>query len=207
MNRWYVVGTDTGVGKTVVATILATMLGGDYYKPVQTGCEQASDSDWVSSRLPANKHRCHPEAYRLQHPVSPHEAAHREGVQLNAPRLTPPLTDRPLIVELTGGVLCPFDQHSLLVDWFTRLKGNWVIVSHHKLGSINHTLLTVEALRRRSVEPIGIIFNGQAAPYSESFILEQTQCPCLGRLQPEPNLDKPTIRRYSEQWKPTFSQL
>lgn len=194
--RLIVAGIGTDVGKTVAAAILAQLLKADYWKPVSTGPEGARDrlvvSGWIDSC-------CHEESYRLPDPVSPHEAAARCGVEIVAEAIRVPEVDR-LVIEMVGGVLVPLSNRWLSGDLFHQFEADWVVVSRHYLGSINHTLLTVEALRRRSIEPLGIIFNGESNQASEEAICQHTALPVVGRIGREPSLDREVVERYCTQW-------
>ena len=155
--RFFVTGTDTGVGKTYVAALLAVGMGCAYWKPVQSGAD--TDTDWVrrTAGLPAS--RLVPEAYRLPEPLSPHEAARRQGVEIDMARLALPDRER-LVVEGAGGVMVPLNGDYLMIDLIAALRLPAVIVARSELGTINHTLLTLEQLRRRDCPVLGVVVNG-----------------------------------------------
>ncbi len=203
----FVTGIGTDVGKTVVAAILTRALGADYWKPVQAGVEPGTDRGLVQTLVPAAT--CHPEAYRLQLAASPHAAAAAEGVTLAlAPLLAArSRTTRPLVVEGAGGVLVPLAPGLLLIDLIAALALPVVLVSRHYLGSINHTLLTVEALRSRQIAIAGLVFNGPPTPATESFILAQTGLPVLLRVPEMPAITAEVISRLAATvvWPPALT--
>lgn len=189
-----VAGIGTEIGKTVVSAILATALEADYWKPIQCG---EPDSVVVTQWL--DRQRVHTPAYSLQAPVSPHQAARLENVVIQ-PEMMLPATKRPLIIEGVGGVLVPLTTRLLAIDVLSQWSGRWIIVSKHYLGSINHTLLTIEALRKRDLPILGLVFNGAPQPDSEAAICEMTGLPILARLLPERTMNKHTIQKYAYEW-------
>lgn len=183
MNRkWVVTGTDTDIGKTVFAAGLAGALQADYWKPVQAGLEDGTDSEAVLrlSGLPAD--HILPETYRLKIPASPHYSAAQEGLAISADHLMVPESTRPLVIEGAGGALVPINDHFLYADLFARWKIPTIIVASTRLGTINHSLLTIEALRARAVPILGMAFIGDAVPDSQSTICVIGKVPELGRL-------------------------
>lgn len=180
-RRFIVTGTDTGIGKTVVSAGLAGHLGAHYWKPVQAGLDEESDSDAVR-RLTEGRATVMPEAYRLATPCSPHEAARLDGISIDPARLTLPATDGPLIIEGAGGVLVPINDRLLAVDLFATWACPVILVARTTLGTINHSLLSLEALRARGIEVTGILFSGDENAASEAAIVRFGQCRHLGRL-------------------------
>ena len=198
MHKIIVAGTGPDVGKTVVSAILTTLLEGEYWKPIQCGDEESSDTATMKKWIDPT--RIHMPVYSLKAPLSPHHAARLENISIRLDAIVPPQTRRPLIIEGAGGIFVPLTLKVLSFDLFKTWNCRWVIVSRHYLGSINHTLLTLEALKRQNVPVAGLIFNGEPNPDSEAAILEISQIPLLGRVLPEPLLDKKTIQRYAKQW-------
>ncbi len=207
MHRIMVAGIGTDVGKTIVSTILTTFLKGDYWKPIQCGDEKNSDTATVKRWLDTTVHAIHPPAYSLKASLSPHHAVRLENTLIRLDSIILPETTRPLIIEGVGGIFVPLTPKISSLDLFKSWDCQWVIVSKHYLGSINHTLLTLEVLKKFCLPILGIIFNGEHNPDSESAILEISQVPILGRLLPEANLNSQTIQRYAKQWQPLFSKL
>jgi dethiobiotin synthetase len=207
MHRIMVAGIGTDIGKTIVSAILTTLLKGDYWKPIQCGDEENSDTTKMKRWLDTTKHTIHSPAYSLKAPLSPHHAARLENILIRLDSITLPQTARPLIIEGVGGILVPLTSKNSSIDLFKSWDCQWIIVSKHYLGSINHTLLTIEVLKKLSIPILGIIFNGEHNPDSESAILDISQVRVLGRLLPENNLNLQTIQEYAIQWKPLFSEL
>ncbi|NNM00667.1 MAG: dethiobiotin synthase [Gammaproteobacteria bacterium] len=179
MQQVVVAGIGTGVGKTLVAAILVEALGADYWKPVQAGELDATDTMTVSALTTPGRGRILPEAYRLSRPESPHAAAAAEGVEIEAARLALPVVDGPLVVELAGGVLVPLGGGLTNADLLIRWSLPVVLVSSYYLGSINHTLLSVEALTARGIAIAGLVFNGDPVAASRAGILALTGLPVL----------------------------
>jgi dethiobiotin synthetase len=178
-----VTGTDTDVGKTVFAAGLAGALGARYWKPVQAGLDGGTDAETVA-RLA--RVETLPEAYRLATPCSPHRAAEIDGVTIDPALLVPPAIDGPLVIEGAGGALVPVTRDLLFADLFARWQLPVVIVARTALGTINHSLLTIEALRSRGVPIHGIAFTGDPVPDTEATIPVIGGVRVLGRL---PRLD------------------
>jgi dethiobiotin synthetase len=189
-----VTATDTDVGKTIFAAGLVGALDGCYWKPVQAGLDDGTDSERVArlSGLPAD--RILPEAYRLVTPASPHIAAAIDQVTIDPERLTPPPTDRRLVVEGAGGPLVPLTGGLLYADMFARWRMETIVVARTTLGTINHSLLAIEALRARGVSILGIAFIGDANEGSEASIAAIGRVKRLGRLPWIDPLDAATLR-------------
>lgn len=207
MHKIIVAGSGPDVGKTVASAILTVLLNGGYWKPIQCGDEETSDTATMKKLIDTAKHRIYAPTYSLKAPLSPHHAARLEDVSISLSSIIPQQTTRPLVIETAGGIFTPLSIQELNIDLFKSWKSRWVIVSRHYLGSINHTLLTVEALKRRDVPIAGLIFNGDPNPDSEAAILEISRLPLLGRLLPEPDLNPSTIQRYAQLWHPCLKQL
>ena len=197
MNKIVVAGIGTDVGKTVVCSILIDALRAEYWKPVQ--CGQDSDREKIEQLVPGCK--THQEAYALKAPRSPHHAAKLEGVRIDPAQIQPPPSVRPLIIEGCGGLLVPLNLQTTTLDLFAKWDCEWILVSRHYLGSINHTLLAVEAMKNRSLKVRGIIFNGNPFPETEEVILKLTQLPCLARINQEPQWNSKTVQKYVKKWK------
>lgn len=171
MRGFFVTGNGTGAGKTITSAILCEAQGADYWKPIQAGFLDNSDSQVVRSLVSNSNTFVHPEVYLLSQPLSPHAAAKIDGVKIEISKLQLPSTPRPLVVEGVGGLMSPISDDSLNIDLIAALGLPAIVVSQHYLGSINHTLLTLEALKQRKIEVLGLIFNGPSTPSSEDFIL------------------------------------
>ena len=195
-----VTGTDTDIGKTVFAAGLTTALGARYWKPVQAGLADGSDAaSVVTLGVPAD--RVVPEAYRLTTPCSPHLAAEIDRVTIDPDRLILPEVDGPLVVEGAGGVMVPVTRNLIFADLFARWGKPVVLVARTGLGTINHSLLSIEALRSRSVPILGIAFVGDAVEDSEATIAAMGDVRRLGRL---PRLDPLNAATLAEAFTANF---
>lgn len=190
--RLVVTGTDTDVGKTVFAAALTVALGAHYWKPVQAGLEDGSDAGTVE-RLGVPAARVLPEAYRLTTPCSPHRAAEIDGVTIDPARLALPVVEGPLVVEGAGGVLVPVTRDLLFADLFVRWAAPVVLVARTGLGTISHSLLSIEGLRARGLAVLGVAFVGEAMEDSEATICAIGRVRRLGRLPKLELLDAGTL--------------
>ena len=197
MKRFVVSGIGTEVGKTVASAILAEALEADYWKPVQAGELDHTDTMKVQGwTLKAN---CLPELYKLNTPASPHYAAAVDGIQMDAADLQVPATTRNLIIEGAGGLMVPLNNAGLLyIDLFEAWQIPVILVSRHYLGSINHTLLSVDALKRRGIPIAGILFNGDENRATEEIIESVTQVPILGRIENANEINLQFIQHQAE---------
>ncbi len=199
MKGVVIAGIGTDVGKTVVSAVVCEALSADYWKPVQSGiADGPGDSQTVAALLQCGPERVHPPAYAFKAPLSPHAAAALEGSSVTLERLVAPNTNSPLVVELAGGVLVPLNDEHTNIDLVARLGLPVLVVSRHYLGSINHTLLTLEALRAREIAVMGVIFNGEELPDTERVIARLGQVPVLGRIPTFPELTAASIRAAAE---------
>lgn len=201
MVRIVVAGIGVDVGKTITSAILTRVLHADYWKPISCSHFEGSDRQTVEHLLAGTNHTCHREAFSLPTPVSPHEAAQLAGIEIQPSQISLPTLVKNLVIEMVGGILVPLNTHTLAIDLFKKWECHWVLVSKNYLGSINHTLLTVEALRKRGIEPLGIVFNGKENIASETFLCNYTQLNVIGRIKEEENISPKTIERYSDLWK------
>lgn len=186
-GKFFITGIGTGIGKTLASAVLCKALGAEYWKPIQTGARTDSDSRTVA-KLTGDETIIHPEAYRFSEPLSPHAAAAMEGKEIRLKGLLPPKYGRTLIIEGAGGILVPLNtQGETMADLANHFNAKIIVVSHHYLGSINHTLLTLEAIKQRNLPLAGIVFSGKELPQTEEIILEMTGVEKLGTI---PHLDK-----------------
>lgn len=193
--NYFVTAIDTDSGKTLTSAILCEALQADYWKPVQAGLPR--DSDTVRSLLSNNVTRIHPETYLLQMPASPHAAARAEGIAIDPGAIELPQTSNHLVIEGAGGCLVPLNDNYFIIDLIQKLAAQVVLVSDIYLGSINHTLLTAEALRKRNIEPAGIVFNGDANEETERIILKHSGYKKLLHIRREPVVDALTVKKYA----------
>jgi len=194
-SRFVVSGTDTDVGKTVFCAGLAGMLGARYWKPVQAGLP--GDSETVAELAGVE---IVPEAYRLILPASPHQAAADEGIAIEPDSLDPP--DGPLVIEGAGGLMVPLTRQTLFLDVFARWRLPLILCARTRLGTINHTLLSIEAVRTRNILLHGVAFIGKANAESETIITEIGQVKRLGRL---PVIDPLTAAQLKAVFAANFS--
>lgn len=181
-NSYFITGIGTGIGKTLVSAILTEKLKADYWKPIQSGDLAQSDSLTVEHLISNGTTKIHPETYRLNEPLSPHLSAKLDGIEIELDKLQLPTTSNNLIVEGAGGLMVPLNSQFLIADLIKHLDLPVILVSQSYLGSINHTLLTVDALVQRQINIKGIIFNGDANAESEEYILNYTKLACLGKI-------------------------
>lgn len=178
-----VTGTDTGIGKTVFAAGLVGLLDASYWKPVQAGSLEETDSDVVRRLSGRPPQHILPERWRLSTPVSPHLAAERDGLVIDPDTLDPPAgLGHPLVIEGAGGLLVPLTRNALQIDVFARWRAPVVLCARTSLGTINHSLLSIEALRRRDIVILGLAFIGEANVDSEETICKMGNVRRLGRL-------------------------
>jgi dethiobiotin synthetase len=166
----FVTGIGTGIGKTIVSAILVEKLKADYWKPIQSGDLDNSDTLLVQSLVSNPISKFHPEAYRLTQPFSPHKSASLDGMEIDPFKIMVPQTDNQLIIEGAGGLMVPLNNNFLMIDLIKQLDAEVILVSKNYLGSINHTLLSVEALKTRGIPIKAIVFNGDSDNWSESLI-------------------------------------
>ena len=195
MKRHIVVaGTDTEIGKTVFAAGLADWLHASYWKPIQSGLVGETDSQAVARLGGLAGNRILPERYRLKTPVSPHQAAAIDGVHIDAAALNVPETGARLVIEGSGGLMVPLDRSTLYLDVFARWGLPVVLCARTALGTINHSLLSIEVLRHRNIALLGIAFIGAGNPESEYAICEIGRVRRLGRLSHLAPLTRDTLR-------------
>jgi len=190
-------GIHTGIGKTLCSAILCEHLGYDYWKPVQAGIEN-TDSDFIKTHVTNPKCQVHAEAYILKTPASPHYAAELEDIEIKRDSIRLPNTSNSLVVETAGGLMSPLSYNYLNIDMIEQLDLPVILVSNNYLGSINHTLLSVEALRKKNITILGIVFSGEEVLSTRSFILSYTRLPLLFSI-PEMGISKASIQQYAAQ--------
>ncbi len=195
---FFVSGIGTEIGKTVASAILVEALNADYWKPVQAGDLDYTDTDKVKEWVSHSHFRSHPERFRLQTPASPHAAAAIDGVDIQLDNFKLPETSRPLIVEGAGGLMVPLNDRDCMIDLMLALGLPVILVSRHYLGSINHSLLSVLALQARGLRIAGILFNGDPVPTTEKIISLQANVPIIGRIEEMAEVNKVTIAQQAQ---------
>ena len=201
MKRIFVTGIGTDVGKTIVSAVLVEALNADYWKPVQTGSFFSNDTKEVKRIVSNKKSIFHPECYLLKQPMSPHAAAELEGVEIQMEQLDLPKTKNHLIIEGAGGLMVPLNRKYFMIDLIQKFDAEVVLVVKNYLGSINHTLLSIDALKHRGIKILGLIINEEPHELSESIILQYSGLKLLGRIDKEPVIKKEMIEKYAAQFK------
>jgi dethiobiotin synthetase len=199
MKQQYIVaGIGTEIGKTFISSILTESLQADYWKPIQSGALDFTDSDTVKSLISNVNTVFHSETYRLTEPMSPHAAAAIDGVKIELSKFELPQTTNHLIIELAGGLMVPLNDQETNLDLIKKLNIPVILISKNYLGSINHTLLSAEILKLNNIQVKGLIFNGEENESSEDFILNYTKMTYLGRVNFEEHIDKEVVKKWSE---------
>ena len=194
--KYFISGIGTDIGKTVASAILVQALKSDYWKPIQSGDLDNSDSYKVKELISHSDCHFYKETYRLNQPQSPHASAPLDGIEIELKKFELPNSQN-LIIEGAGGLLVPLNQKDTILDLIIELGVEVIIISKHYLGSINHTLMTVDCLKNSNIPIKGIIFNGEENKATESIILSKTKGPFLGRIEHIENLNKESIKKAS----------
>jgi dethiobiotin synthetase len=192
-DTYFITGIGTGIGKTVVSAILTEKLKADYWKPIQSGDLEISDSLFIKHLVSNSQTIIHPEKYRLGQPLSPHLSAKLDGVHITTEAIKLPQTDNHLVIEGAGGLMVPLNDNELIIDLIKNLKAKVIVVSQNYLGSINHTLLTLEILKAHQITIEGLIFNGAANPETESYIENYSKVKVIGKIPKLSIIDKESI--------------
>ena len=194
-----VTGISTEVGKTIVSAILVEALQADYWKPIQAGDLENSDSHKIEKLISNKKTKIHNNSYALQTSMSPHASAEIDNIIINLNEIKEPKTNNHLVIEGAGGILVPLNTEHTVLD-IIKPEYHVIVVSRHYLGSINHTLLTVNLLKQKGFK-VSIIFSGKEHVTTEAIIKKMTEVPILGRIEEEPYFDQNVIREYAETFK------
>ncbi|MRX40732.1 dethiobiotin synthase [Flavobacterium sp. LC2016-23] len=202
----FITGISTDVGKTVTSAIVVEALEADYWKPIQAGDLDNSDSHKVKSQVSNSKSQFYPNTYQLNTPASPHLAAEIDGITIDLKQIKEPKTENHLVIEGAGGIFVPLNETHLIID-LIQPDYKVIVVSRHYLGSINHTLLTVEAIKNRGFEVSGIIFSGSENKSTEDLILNKTGIKCIGRIDEEPYFDQNVILEYADLFRHNLLSL
>ncbi|WP_299049660.1 dethiobiotin synthase [uncultured Polaribacter sp.] len=199
MKTYFITGISTEVGKTVASAIVTEALEADYWKPIQAGDLDNSDTHKVERFVSNTKSVFHKNVFALNTPMSPHAAAEIDGINIDLNAITVPKTDNHLVIEGAGGLLVPLNDKDTILDL---IKPDYkvIVVSRHYLGSINHTLLTVKLLQEKGFE-VAIIFSGDEHPTTENIIKKMTNVDIIGRIDEEPYFDKNVIAEYANKFR------
>ena len=198
-DTYFITGISTEVGKTMSSAIVVESLQADYWKPIQSGDLDNSDTMKVKSLISNSISTFFPSSYEFDYPASPH-SAQMEGRHIELAHIKRPHSSNTLVIEGAGGLFVPLNERNTILDLMLPTD-KIVLISRHYLGSINHTMLSVEALQRRGLNIFGIIFSGEENTATESWIASYTQIPIIGRIEEEPFFDKNTIKKYADLFK------
>lgn len=204
--KYFITGIGTDVGKTIASAIITESLEADYWKPIQAGDLNNSDSLKVRKYISNTKTVFHKNSYALNTPASPHYAAEIDNVLVDLKNIIVPKTDNKLVIEGAGGLFVPLNDRDTIAD-LIQPDYKVIVVSRHYLGSINHTLLTIEALENRNIPIAGIIFNGDENKATEEIILSKTKCEFIGRIENEPYFDDNVIKYYANLFNDNLLKL
>jgi dethiobiotin synthetase len=196
MRTIAIVGIHTGIGKTIASAVIAEALGADYWKPVQAGDLENTDTIQVAKLLSNGMARVHPEAHKLTEAMSPHAAAYMDKVEIDYNLFPFPKTERILVVETAGGLHSPMTGNATMADFVQHYDLPVILISNNYLGSINHTLMSVEVMKARGIKLLGIIMNGEPNNSSESFIQEYSGLPIIAHI---PRFDSLTHENITQQ--------
>ncbi|MGN6568500.1 MAG: dethiobiotin synthase [Flavipsychrobacter sp.] len=201
-----IAGIHTNIGKTITAAVLTEALQADYWKPVQAGDLDKSDSMTVQQLISNKRSHIHQEALRLSQPMSPHAAAAIDGIEVDHTKFHLPVTDNTLFMETAGGVLSPLSNTMTMADLIQYYQLPAILVTQNYLGSINHTLLTIEVLRNRNISLLGVVVNGESNASSESYIEEYGKVPIIARIPRFDILDSEAVQECAENIKISLAQ-
>lgn len=205
MKQIFVTGISTGVGKTIASAIIVEALQADYWKPVQAGDLENTDTDKVASLISNDKTVFHKSAYELNSAMSPHAAAEIDGITIDYKKLHEPEITNHLVIEGAGGLLVPLNDTDTVLD-IIMPNHKVIVVSRHYLGSINHTLLTVKWLSAKGYD-VFILFSGAENPSTESIIAKKTKAKIIGRIDEEKSFDKKVVKKYAAKFKKMLESL
>ena len=204
--KLFITGIGTDVGKTIASAIITEALEADYWKPIQAGDLDNSDSHKIQRYISNETTIIHENSYKLNTPASPHLAANIDGITIDLKNIIEPKTKNHLVIEGAGGLLVPLNDSDCIIDLIQK-DYKVIVVSRHYLGSINHTLLTFEALKSRNIKVAGIIFSGDENQSTEAIILKKTNAKLIGRIENEPYFDQNVISYYAEKFRDTLLSL
>ncbi|WP_430399451.1 dethiobiotin synthase [Flavobacterium sp.] len=204
--KYFITGIGTDVGKTIASAIVTEALEADYWKPIQAGDLDNSDSHKVKRYISNTKSVFHENSYALNTPASPHFAANIDNVVIDLNKIIVPKTKNKLVIEGAGGLFVPLNNEDTIADL---IKSDYkvIVVSRHYLGSINHTLLTINALRSLNIKIAGVIFNGDENKATEEIILSKTKCKFIGRIENEPYFDRNVVKCYANLFRENLETL
>jgi dethiobiotin synthetase len=209
--KLFITGIGTDVGKTITSAIVTQALEADYWKPIQAGDLDNSDSHKIQRYISNDKTIIFENSYKLNTPASPHLAATIDGVTIDLKKIIEPSFDNALesnhlVIEGAGGLLVPLNANDCIIDLIQQ-DYKIILVSRHYLGSINHTLLSFEALKSRNLKVAGIIFSGDENKATEEIILNKIKAKFIGRINDEPYFDQNVIQYYADKFRDNLLNL
>jgi dethiobiotin synthetase len=204
--KLFITGIGTDVGKTIASSIIVEALEADYWKPIQAGDLDNSDTNKVEKYVSNTTTTFHKNAYALRTPASPHYAAEIDGITIDVKKIIEPTITNHLVIEGAGGILVPINSTDCVID-LIQPDYKVIVVSRHYLGSINHTLMTIEILKSRKLNVAGIIFSGDENKATENIILEKTNVPMIGRMDNEPYFDQNVIKYYADLFRENLLKI
>ncbi|WP_214986180.1 dethiobiotin synthase [Tenacibaculum dicentrarchi] len=206
MKKYFITGISTEVGKTVASAIFTEALEADYWKPIQAGELEDSDSHKIKKFISNKKTIIHDNSYALKTPMSPHASAEIDNITIDLAKIIEPKTDnKNLVIEGAGGIFVPLNNTDTILD-IIKPTYKVIVVSRHYLGSINHTLLTINLLKEKGFD-VSIIFSGDEHKTTEQIIKKMTNVPVIGRIDEEPYFDKTVIKEYAELFRENLINL
>lgn len=205
MKKLFITGISTDVGKTIASAIVTEALEADYWKPIQAGELNNTDKHKVERLVTNSKSKFHQSSFDLVTPMSPHAAAEIDGIQIKLSDIKEPKTKNHLVIEGAGGLLVPFNNKNTILD-LIKPEYKVIVVSRHYLGSINHTLLTVNLLKEKGFD-VSIIYSGNEHPTTETIIQKMTKVNVIGRIDEEPYFDANVVKEYAETFKEALKKL
>lgn len=200
-KTYFISGIGTNVGKTIVSAVLVEALQADYWKPIQAGDLTYSDTDRVRALVANSRSTFHDNAYALKTPASPHYAAKLDDLSIDLKKINRPQTDNHLIIEGAGGLMVPLNSNELVVDLIRELSCELILVMNNYLGSINHSLLSLELIKQRKIPLKGVIFCGETYAPGENVILEYSNARFLGRVPQFESITREEINRTAQLFK------
>lgn len=205
MKTYFITGISTEVGKTVASAIITEALQADYWKPIQAGELDNCDTKKVERLVSNTKSKFHPNSFALNTPMSPHAAAKIDKVSIEKLKIKRPKTENNLVIEGAGGLLVPINDSETILD-LIRPKDKVIVVSRHYLGSINHSLLTINALKDKG-HSVAVLFSGDEHPSTESIIKKMTDVTVIGRINEEPYFDQNVVKEYADIFRDNLKKL
>ena len=205
MKKIFITGISTEVGKTIASAIVTEALQADYWKPIQAGELENSDTKKVAQLVSNKRSEFHSNSYALQTPMSPHAAAEIDGITIKTSEIITPETTNHLVIEGAGGLLVPLNDSETILE-IIKPEYKVIVVSRHYLGSINHTLLTVKLLQEKGLD-VSIIFSGNEHKSTEVIIQKMTNASVIGRIEEEPYFDINVVREYADLFREKLEEL